>query len=73
MKKILISLVLCCIIVCGCKKINHDPNTTENYHEMSCQRFFDNYITTDSITYNGHDYIYYEVGTRGWRNYSFTL
>jgi len=73
MKKILLSFVLCCVLFCGCEKANRDPNTTDNYHEMSAQRFFDNYVKADSITYNGHDYIFYETGIRGYRNYSFTM
>ena len=57
----------------GCEHVDHNPDTTDNYQEMSAQRFFDTYVTKDSIKYNGHDLIFYETSVRGYRNYSFTI
>ena len=73
MKKYFTIIFILSFLFIGCAKIDHNPNTIDNYEEMSCQRFFDSYITKDSIKYNGHDYIFYETGSRCWRNYSFTL
>lgn len=44
------------------------------YQNCSPQEYFDTKIQKSEIVDNeGHDYYLYEVGTRGGRNYSFTL
>ena len=74
MRKLFYILLICFLCIRCEHNLSERDEVMLHPHKVSAQEFYDKVITHSVITDSaGHTLIFHEVGTRGRRNYAFSI